>query len=108
MGKQNSPENFPTILAKSPSDSMLTKCFLATFLKEEQTYLSEIASTNIGDTISFDQTFEVAGYLREDGKWIPLYDKSFYCFKQRWKNCDLAAYKGNINITGRTSAQRFT
>ena len=75
-----SQDFFSSELAKSPSDSMLTKCFLATFLKEEQAYLSEIASTNIGDTISFDHTFEVAtniGYLREDGTWIPLYDSLF-------------------------------
>ena len=67
-------------LAKSPSDSLLTKCFLATFLKEEQVYLTEIVSTNVGDTISFDHTFEVAtniGYLREDKVWVPQYDSLF-------------------------------
>ena len=36
---------FSSELAKSPSDSLLTKCFLATFLKEEQVYLTEIVST---------------------------------------------------------------
>ena len=59
---------------------MLTKCFLANFLKEEQVYLQDMVMINVGDTISFDHTFKVAtniGYLREDNVWVPQYDSLF-------------------------------
>ena len=38
---------------------------------------------NVGETISFDHTFEVAtniGYLREDNIWVPQYDSLFLVF----------------------------
>lgn len=67
-------------LAKSPSNNIISKCFLATFLKNEQLYLNEILKIQAGNTISFDHTFKVAaniGFIREDGKWIHQYDSLF-------------------------------
>ena len=62
-----------------PVMMFLSKCFLAGFLKHEQLYLREMTCILLGESISFDQTFKVAniGYLTEDGKWIPEYDRSF-------------------------------
>ena len=71
---------FSSELAKCPSNNMLTKCFLANFLKEEHV---EMITINVGETISFDHTFEVAtniAYLREDNIWVPQYDSLFLVF----------------------------
>lgn len=69
-----------SILSKSPSNNILSKCFLTSFLSQEDIYLSEMESIPAGESISFDHTFKVAsniGYLREDGKWINEYDGLF-------------------------------
>lgn len=73
-------EFWDTELAKSPSNNILSKSFLAGFLKEEDLYLREITSIDITNTISFDHTFKVAaniGFLREDNVWVPQYDSLF-------------------------------
>lgn len=67
-------------LSKSPSNDVLSKCFLAEFLNHEKYYLKEMTCIPIGETTSFDHTFKVAtniGYLREDSKWISQYDGLF-------------------------------
>ena len=67
-------------MSKSPSNDVLSKCFLAEFLKYEKLYIQEMTAIPTGDSISFDHTFKVAaniGYLREDGKWIHEYDSLF-------------------------------
>jgi len=54
-------------IAKSPSNDILSKAFLVTFLENEKLYRNELSVIPIGDTISFDHTFKVAtniGYLR--------------------------------------------
>lgn len=71
---------FDMALSKSPSNDIISKAFLATFLENEQMYIHEMLSIPIGESISFDHTFKVAaniGYLREDGKWITEYDGLF-------------------------------
>lgn len=73
-------EFWDTELAKSPSNNILSKSFLAGFLKEEDLYLREITSIDITNTISFDHTFKVTaniGFLREDNVWVPQYDSVF-------------------------------
>ena len=42
-------------LSNTPTDTLLTKCFLSKFSSQEHLYLSEIASVKTGSTISFDQ-----------------------------------------------------
>lgn len=69
-----------TELARSPSNDLLAKCFLAGFMKEEDLYLKEILSTDTTNTLSFDHTFKVAsniGFLREDNVWVTQYDSLF-------------------------------
>lgn len=63
-----------------PSNDIISKCFLATFLLNDQLYLREITSIPTSAAVSFDHTFKVAaniGYLRTDGKWVPQYDSLF-------------------------------
>ena len=65
---------------KIPSNDLISKCFLARFLQDEQVYLKEMMAVPTGETISFDHTFKVAaniGFYREDGKWIYQYDSLF-------------------------------
>lgn len=67
-------------LAKTPSDNVLIKCFLAGFLRDEHLYLREMVSITVGDTISFDHTFKMAaniGFVREDKVWVPQYNSLF-------------------------------
>ena len=64
-------------VSSSPSNDVLSKCFLAEFLDHEK---KEMTCISVGESISFDHTFKVAtniGYLREDGKWISQYDGLF-------------------------------
>ena len=64
-------------LASGPTNNIISKCFLAKFLLDEQIYLRDISSIPSGAVISFDHTFKVAsniGYLRKDGKRISQYD----------------------------------
>ena len=73
-------------LAKLPSNDILSKCFLAGFMKEEDLYLREMICTNITDTISFDHTFKVAaniGFLREDNVWVPQYNSLFLVMNKK-------------------------
>ena len=82
MTKQN-----PTIsnfldsqLSKSPSNDILSKCFIAKFLQDEPLYLREMVTVPCGNSISFDHTFKTAaniGYLREDHVWVPQYNSLF-------------------------------
>lgn len=72
----------------SPSNNILAKCFLAGFLQNEQLYLQEMETIPIGTSISFDHTFKVAsniGYLREDKKWINVYDSLFLVLNDQGK-----------------------
>jgi len=74
---ETSVDFFDMPLAKSPSNDIISKAFLATFLENEQLYLKELSRIPIEQSISFDHTFKVAtniGYLREDKKWITEYD----------------------------------
>ena len=67
-------------ISQSPSNDILSKCFLAQFLKHEKLYLKEMTCIPAAGSISFDHTFKVAtniGYLREDSKWISQYDGLF-------------------------------
>lgn len=71
---------FRSCTANAPSDDVLRKIFLGRFLRNEYSYAQEMASIEIGDTISFDHTFKVAvniGYSREDKVWVPQYDSLF-------------------------------
>lgn len=64
---------FSSYLANTPSNNILCKAFIATFLQDEHLYAQEMASVEIGNSISFDQTFKVAvniGFLREDKVWV--------------------------------------
>ena len=67
-------------MSKSPSNDVLSKCLMARFLQQEELYRREMTSIPIGESISFDHTFNVAtniGYLREDGRWMQEYDSLF-------------------------------
>ena len=67
-------------LSKTPSNNVITKCFLATFLLQEQVYTREMNSINVGASITWDHTFKVAtniGFLRPDNVWVPMYDSLF-------------------------------
>ena len=66
--------------SNSPSNNILVKCFLSGFLQDEQLYLQEMESIPVGQSISFDHTFKIAsniGYVREDSRWITVYDSVF-------------------------------
>ena len=66
--------------SKTPSNNILTKCFLTNFLTSENSYIKVLRSINVTGIISFDHTFKSAmnvGYLREDGVWIPQYNSLF-------------------------------
>ena len=69
-----SDEFWSSELSKAPSNDLLSKCFLARFLRDEQLYIREITSIDTSESISFDHTFKVAtniGYLHEDKVWVP-------------------------------------
>lgn len=76
-----SDENFyGSYLSECPSNSVLTKVFLASFLNDEHIYLQEMDSISVGSYISFDHTFKVAsniGYYRKDMVWVNQYDSLF-------------------------------
>ena len=63
-----------------PGNDILSKRFLAGFMKEEGLYLRETLCTDTTDIISFDHTFKAAAntdFLREDNVWAPQYDSLF-------------------------------
>ena len=67
-------------LSNTPTDTLLTKCFLSKIRSQEHLYLNDIASVKTCSTISFDHTFKVAaniGYHREDGVWVSQYNSLF-------------------------------
>ena len=67
-------------MSQSPSNDVLSKCFLTRFLQHEELYLHEMEAIPVTESISFDHTFKIAsniGYLREDKKWISQYDSVF-------------------------------
>ena len=77
---------FDLALAKSPSNDIIAKAFLATFLENKQLYMKELSAIPIKQSISFDHIFKVAtniGYLREDQKWITEYDGLFLVLNDR-------------------------
>lgn len=64
----------------SPSDSLISKCILSSFLEVENVYLCNLHSIQVSESISFDHIFKVAtniGYLRQDGIQVPQYDSIF-------------------------------
>jgi len=64
-------------MSQAPSNDILSKCFVAGFLQNEELYINEMMAIPVTDSISFDHTFKIAsniGYLREDKKWISVYD----------------------------------
>lgn len=64
----------------TPSNNVISKCFLTSFLQSEKLYLQQIHSVEVTEAISFDHTFKVAtniGYLHQDGVWVPQYDSLF-------------------------------
>lgn len=66
--------------SKSPSNDLISKCFLARFVEDEKVYIREMMAIPTGETISFDHTFKVAaniGFNREDGRWVHQYDSLF-------------------------------
>lgn len=74
---------FPQFEFHSPSNDLMRKCFITHFLNNEDMYLKEINNLPVTDSLSFDHTFKVAsniGYLREDKKWINMYDSLFIVF----------------------------
>ena len=82
---------------RSPSDTLIRKCFLAHFLANEKVYNREMFHINIGESISFDHTFKVAaniGYQREDKVWIPLYDSLFIAMNSDGKIVSWQLTKG--------------
>ena len=84
-------------LSKTPSNDVLSKCFLTEFLKHEQLYLKDMTSKPVGGSISFDHTFKVAtniGYLREDGRWISEYDGLFIVLNEQGKVLSWQLTKG--------------
>ena len=84
-------------LLKTPSDTLIRKCFLAHFLVNEKIYAREMYHINVGETISFDHTFKVAaniGYQREDKVWIPLYDSLFIAMNSDGKVVSWQLTKG--------------
>ena len=73
----NYDEFLTSPMSQTPSNDILSKCFIAGFLQNEELYLNEMIAIPISESISFDHTFKVAsniGYLREDKKWISVYD----------------------------------
>ena len=54
-----SNEFWSSELSKAPSNDLLSKCFLARSLRDEQLYLREIMSIDTSEGISFDHTFKV-------------------------------------------------
>ena len=83
--------------SKSPSNDVLSKCFIAEFIRQEQLYLKEMTCVPLDECISFDHTFKVAsniGYLREDGKWICEYDGLFIVLNKAGKVMSWQLTKG--------------
>ena len=73
-------EFMDSYLCNTPSNDLITKCFLAMFAHNEYLYIREMFSLNVGSSITWDHTFNVAtniGYLREDNVWVPVYDSLF-------------------------------
>ena len=74
---------FPQFDFLSPSNDLIRKCFITHFLNNEDVYLKEINTLSVTDSLNFDHTFKVAsniGHLREDKKWINMYDSLFIVF----------------------------
>ena len=79
------PEFKDISTSNSPSNNILTKCFLTHFLASETTYVEVLQSISVTSAISFDHTFKSAmniGYRREDGVWIPQYNSIFVVFNE--------------------------
>lgn len=74
------PEFWSTELSNSPNNFIIKQCFLEMFFRYEHLYLRELIAIQVGSSISFDHTFNVAaniGYSREDGKWVQQYNALF-------------------------------
>jgi len=93
----NKDEFWASSMSKSPSNDILVKCFLAGFLRNENTYLHEMTSIEIGKSISFDHTFKIAsniGYIREDKRWINEYDSVLLIMNNKGKVVSWQLTKG--------------
>ena len=81
IGKETCSSDFNvSLLSNCPNNDIISKFFLAQFLKDEHLYLQHTNSIKTSTSISFDHTFKVAaniGYCREDGKWNHQYDSLF-------------------------------
>ena len=65
----------------SPSNDILTKCFLTHFQQCKTAYEQAMSSLTTTSYILFDHTFKVAsniGYQRFDGHWINQYSSVFF------------------------------
>ena len=81
--------------SQCPSNDIISKCFLARFLQDEQMYIKDMTAIPTGKSISFDHTFKVAaniGYLREDGTSMT----AFPCHECKRSSCDMATNKRDI------------
>ena len=73
-------------LSKCPSNDLISKIFLAGFLKTEHVYVQEMMTIPTEISISFDHTFQVAtniGFLREDTVWVPQYNSLFLVMNEK-------------------------
>ena len=71
---------FPT-----PSNDVLTKCFLVHFQQCKHAYEKSMSSLTATKFISFDHTFKLAtniGYIRHDGCWITKYSSAFFVLNE--------------------------
>ena len=62
-----------SFLSEFPSNNIITKLFVASFLMDEYMYLQNIDRISIASTVSFDHTFKIAsniGYNRNDKFWV--------------------------------------
>ena len=69
-----------SFLSDCPSNNVISKVFVASFLADEHIYFQEIDSFFIGSKVSFDHTFKIAsniGYYRNDKVWVTQYDSLF-------------------------------
>ena len=65
---------------RPPSNDLLTNCFLQNFFEHKCAYFRAMEELLTVEYLSFDHTFKVTanlGYLRPDGKWVPLYNSLF-------------------------------
>lgn len=60
-----------------PGNDLIARCFMIRFQQDEHKYSAYMTNLKVSNSIRIDHTFKVAsniGYLRQDGKWITLYN----------------------------------